>query len=115
MKYIVAGGRDFDDWIRLRDALCLLLRPGDTVISGTAAGADRLGEKWATAQKELVSLDRMPAEWDKYGKRAGYVRNAAMAAKADGVIVFWDGKSQGTRHMIDIAMRIGIDLHIYRY
>lgn len=41
----------------------------------------------------------MPADWTTYGKKAGYIRNEAMAEKADAVIVFWDGKSPGAGHM----------------
>lgn len=77
------------------------------IISGTANGADRFGE--AFALKYGIEVKRFPARWDKYGKGAGYVRNKIMAqyaAKSDelGVLIaFWDGKSRGTKMMIDLA------------
>lgn len=73
----------------------------DTVISGTAKGVDQLGETWAyDNNKNLIT---MPADWDAYGKMAGYKRNIAMAATADALIVLWDGRSNETKHMINIA------------
>ena len=79
------------------------------IISGTANGADRLGE--AFALKYGIEVKRFPAQWHKYGKSAGYVRNNIMAqyaAKSDelGVLIaFWDGKSKGTKMMIDLAKK----------
>lgn len=79
------------------------------IISGTANGADRLGE--AFAKKYGIEVKRFPAQWHKYGKSAGYVRNNIMAqyaAKSNelGVLIaFWDGKSRGTKMMIDIAKK----------
>lgn len=114
MKIIIAGGRDFNDYAKLESSMfdCF---DGDSVhiISGNARGADRLGEAWARARNIPVTI--MPAEWDKYGKSAGYRRNQDMAKKADAVIAFWDGASRGTKHMIDIAKAQGLRLHIITY
>lgn len=116
MKWIVAGGRDFTDWKLLRDALCLLCLPGDTILSGMARGADRLGVKWAHQQRRLrITLKKYPADWNKHGKSAGIIRNQQMAQEGDALIVFWDGRSKGTRHMIEAATREGLNVHIYRY
>ena len=41
-----------------------------------------------------------PAQWERYGKRAGPIRNAAMAKYADYGVALWDGESRGTAHMI---------------
>ena len=56
-----------------------------------------------------------PADWDKYGKAAGYKRNDEMARNADALIAFWDGKSRGTRHMIDLAKKYGLQTRIVGY
>lgn len=71
------------------------------IVSGTARGADLLGEQYA--QSRSFQVERYPAEWDQYGKRAGYIRNEQMAQNADALVALWDGESRGTKHMIDIA------------
>ncbi len=54
-----------------------------------------------------------PAAWDTYGLKAGYIRNEEMADNADALIAIWDGKSRGTKHMIDIATRKGLRVYIH--
>lgn len=113
MKTIIAGSRDFTDYEFLKSSLQPFVDIITEVISGTARGADQLGEQWATEfNKKII---RMPANWNQFGKSAGYIRNQAMAQVADLCIVFWDGKSKGTKHMIDIATKDKKDLHIFRY
>ena len=51
---------------------------------------------------------RYPADWEQYGPRAGYIRNSEMAKVATHLIAFWDGRSKGTKHMIDIARKAGL-------
>lgn len=86
------------------------------IISGTANGADRFGE--AFAKKYRIEVKRFPAQWHKYGKGAGYVRNKIMAqyaAKSDqlGVLIaFWDGKSRGTKMMIDLAKKNNLKVFV---
>ena len=117
IKLIIAGTRDFTDY----DLLCQvmddqqILSLGEvTVISGTAKGADQLGERWAIDNK--LPLIRMPADWDKYGRRAGYIRNAEMAAKADHLLAFWDGESRGTKNMIQLAQtHVSFHVCVFNY
>ena len=113
MKYIVAGGRDFDDKAQMKRALDTLLCLGDVIVSGKAKGADTLGESYAGWRK--LQVDSHPADWNKHGKSAGVIRNQQMAQEANGLIAFWDGKSKGTKHMIEAATRCGLEVHIYRY
>ena len=68
------------------------------VVCGVARGADMLGLSWATAYGKPVA--KFYADWDKYGKSAGPIRNGEMADYADGLIAIWDGKSKGTLDMI---------------
>jgi hypothetical protein len=106
MKLIIAGSREFNDYQLLIDTLKehnLNVNTVTKVVSGCAHGADKLGERWAVSQ--CIPIARFPADWDSYGKRAGYVRNGEMAEYADACIVFWNGSSKGTKHMIDIAKR----------
>lgn len=107
-KVIIAGGRDFNDYKLLKDKCLKILTnkiktDSVVIVSGGARGADVLGERFA---KELgLQLLLFPAEWDKYGKSAGYKRNLTMSENADALIAFWDGESRGTRHMIDIIIK----------
>lgn len=116
-KIIVAGSRGFNDYDLLEKELTKILWGKSTrstmIVSGTARGADKLGELYAKNHGCEVAL--FPAEWDKYGKSAGYRRNADMAKFADACVVFWDGISKGTKHMIDLANKEGLELHIIKY
>lgn len=80
------------------------------VISGTANGADKLGETWA--KRKGLPVEKFPADWVKNGKGAGYVRNAEMAGKAEALIALWDGVSPGTKSMIALAKRKGLRVFV---
>ena len=119
MKYIVAGGRKFLDSAWLFEVLDIFLRIHGlrTVISGKAkTGADKFAIDWAKEFDYCVDLIEMPADWKAYGRaNAGRIRNQQMAQAADGLIAFWDGRSRGTRDMIEKAVRCNLEVHIYRY
>lgn len=83
------------------------------VVCGCARGADTLGKQFA---EELgLKVLEYPADWDKYGKRAGYIRNEEMAKISNALIAFWDGESRGTKHMIDLAKKYKLDIRIINY
>lgn len=95
-RVIIAGGRDFNDYPLLEktmDELLVNIRDEIIIVSGTAKGADTLGERYA-AQRGY-SVRSFPADWKKYGKRAGFLRNEEMAKNADALVAFWNGKSRG--------------------
>ena len=109
-KVIVAGsrtaGQDVDAYLLLESKLNILLKRKSithdiVIVSGTANGADKMGEHYATVYNYKV--ERYPADWNRFGKRAGYIRNETMAQNADALVALWDGESRGTKHMIDIA------------
>ncbi len=112
MKVIIAGSRTFNNYSDLKRKVSSILKnqKNITIISGTANGADRLGERYANENHH--NLEQYPAMWDIFGKKAGYMRNEEMAKVADACIVFWDGKSRGTKHMIDIAKKYKLKLRI---
>lgn len=130
LRIIVAGGRDFKDYELLTNSILNYLDEIDGTgivdnpkqikfISGAARGADVLGEQFAyTWGYDVIQF---PADWDHLGRSAGYRRNAEMAkfASEDGksgvLIAFWDGKSRGTKHMIDLAKQYGLDVHVVNY
>lgn len=122
IRIIIAGSRTFNDYKLLHKTMVDVIRDREftecsniRIISGTANGADKLGERYA--REKYLNLTEMPAEWDKYGRKAGYIRNEQMAKFATeddniGVLVaFWDGKSKGTKHMIDLAYKYGLEVH----
>lgn len=116
-KVIVAGSRSFQDYRLLKATLDHLLsrKEGESVviISGGARGADSLGERYARERGYRVK--RFPAQWERYGRSAGYRRNEVMAAYADALVAFWDGKSPGTRHMIEVACQQGLAVRVIRF
>jgi len=113
MKIIIAGGRNFDNYELLKNTCNNLKEKITEIVSGKARGADSLGERWASENNVPVKL--FPANWELYGKRAGYLRNTEMSNYAEGLIAFWDGESKGTKHMIDTANSKGLEVHIIRY
>lgn len=114
-KVIIAGGRDFQDYDMLKKSCDYLLRDKTDIeiVSGGARGADKLGERYA--QEKKIPFVVFEADWDKYGKSAGIKRNESMAAYADALIAFWDGKSRGTQHMIGAAYRGKLKVRTRKY
>jgi hypothetical protein len=116
-KLIIGGGRDFSDYALLHKKVDVMLAAKRfncqiEIVSGKAKGADTLGEQYA--KENGFSLKEFPADW-KIGKSAGYARNKEMAEYADACICFWNGKSNGTKHMIDLANAKGIPIRIISY
>lgn len=119
MRVIIAGSRGFLDQALMnkvvRQCIDKRLRAGEEIeiVSGTARGADQMGEAFAEA--EGLTVTRFPADWDLLGRSAGYRRNEQMAEYADALIAFWDGSSRGTRHMINIAKDAGLAVRVFDF
>lgn len=122
IKVVIAGGRDFNEAHyqsimkpALTKFLLNLKRSGLslTVVSGKAPGADHFGEKFAWENN--LKIKEFPANWAKYGKSAGPIRNEQMAKYADGALVFWDGKSRGSQNMISQAKKYNLKLKVFNY
>ena len=116
-RVIIAGCRDFTDYELLKEKCDFYLqnkKPENIVIvSGHASGADSLGERYA--QERGYETEIYPADWKTNGRAAGPIRNAQMATVADALIAFWDGKSRGTKNMIDTATKRGLQVAVVRY
>ena len=117
-RVIIAGGRDFNDYALLKTKCDNILAEKATthhiiIVSGAARGADSLGEKYA--QEHSYTIEKYPADWNTHGKAAGPIRNAQMANSADALIAFWDGKSHGTKSMINIARSKGLCVRVINY
>jgi YspA, cpYpsA-related SLOG family len=116
MKTVIFGGREFNNYTLMKFIIeeTNWYKTGliTHVISGGAGGADALGAKWAREQK--LELSVMPAEWSKYGRAAGHLRNGLMADQAELAIGFWNGNSKGTLNMMTLCKNKGIPLLVYR-
>ncbi len=109
-RVIIAGSRSMSDYEYLKEIMDFIIGVEDewneTILSGTARGADLLGERYA--KERSLKIQRYPANWHKYGKSAGIIRNKKMVQSADILVAFWDGKSKGTKHVIDYANECGL-------
>lgn len=108
MKTIIAGSRNFSDYDALK-TICDKHQITE-VVCGGAKGADALGERYA--QENNIPVKYFRADWDKYGRSAGPIRNEQMAQYADFLIAFWDGQSKGTDNMIRNAKKHNIKYEI---
>ena len=116
-RIVVAGCRDYTDYDSAKEhsERCIKrIKEENTLVfvSGGCAGADMLGERFA--RENGYGVERYPADWNKYGKNAGPIRNLQMAEICDYVICFWDGKSRGTASMISCARKRNKPLKIIR-
>ena len=117
-RLIVAGSRNFNNYELLKQKCDSLLSQkrlthSIVIVSGTAKGADRLGERYAAERGYRV--ERFPADWDRDGIAAGPIRNSQMAAHADALVAFWDGKSRGTRDMIERAEKHNLPIRVVKF
>ena len=119
-KVIIAGSRNFENYALMSEKLNDLFVHSSEfngsvikIISGMAKGADTLAIRYADEHKLTKLL--FPANWKSYPRIAGFLRNEDMLSIATHLIVFWDGKSSGTKHMIDIAKEKGIPFWVFNY
>lgn len=113
MRTIIAGSRTLNDYRIVAQAMSEFAEEVTEVVSGCASGVDQLGEQWA--KNHPVRLARFPADWEKYGKSAGPIRNRQMAEYADALVAIWDGKSRGTKNMIEEAKKRGLIVFVFRW
>jgi hypothetical protein len=118
MKTIIAGSRDIKDYHYLVGCMYQVpwLSRISEVVSGGALGVDRLGERWAAENGKPVKV--FPADWEKYGKNSGPIRNQEMAEYADALILLWWGdprKSPGSFDMLRKAKAEGLIRRAFTY
>lgn len=124
MKIIIAGSRTltldryvdtavaqaFNKWVSQdQENWKNYTRP--EIISGGAQGVDFLAELYA--KKHSLQFTEFRADWEQFGKRAGFLRNTQMAEYADALIAIWDGKSKGTFHMISEMVKRNKPVFVY--
>lgn len=106
MKTIIAGSRDYTNYAHVETMLDYFRKDHviTEIVSGGARGADAIGEQYAKENK--IDLKVFPADWNKHGRAAGPIRNAQMGDYADQLVAVWDGKSKGTKNMIDYMNKL---------
>ena len=118
-RIIVCGGTDFNDYDYLCKNLDVLLESYKEIrlVSGHAKGADTFAERYAA--EKGIPIRVFPAEWEKYARAAGPIRNRSMldyAKEGEPVVAaFWNGRSRSTRNMLKLAEAAGAERHIFYY
>lgn len=112
MKCIIAGSRTatVEQVIKALE-LCPFTEDIEEVVSGCARGADSYGE--LIAEEYNISVKKFPAQWNVYGRGAGYIRNAEMAEYADSLVLIWDGASTGSANMLELAKKNKMRTFVY--
>lgn len=121
---LIAGSRTYNNYAEMCQVLDFLLQKQITqhnhivIVSGGARGADELAEKYADERGYEKHI--MRADWDKYGRSAGYRRNESMhlfiSAPSDrkrGCVCFWDMQSPGTKHNFKLSLDYGTPLRVF--
>ena len=112
MKVCIVGSRDFPQMKQVEEYVNSLPE-GTTVVSGGARGVDTVAEE--AASKRGLQVEVFKADWERYGKIAGMIRNRTMLStltKDDKVVAFWDGHSHGTNHSISCASGLGLNYEV---
>lgn len=122
MRVIIAGGREvkIDRGVELvKEAIAASGFEITEIVNGGANGIDAAARKyWHNRFDGKIPefpLRTMSADWNKYGKSAGPIRNREMARNADALIAIWDGQSRGTKNMIETAQEFGLTVYVHRY
>ncbi len=138
MRLAIIGGRDFTDMNLAELAFGRYFFSEDPeagpfpfveeIISGGAAGADRIGKQ--LAKKYYIDYVEFPAKWDDltqlpcsikykngkpYNALAGFNRNKDIIDNCDMVLAFWNGMSKGTANSLSLAKKAKKDTIIIYY
>lgn len=109
IRLLVCGGRDYADKKHLNEVLDMFherFKVGE-LIHGAAKGADMMAGAWAKSKG--IQVTPVKAEWEKYGKSAGYKRNVVMAAMNPDVCIKFPGGA-GSMMMEGICLKKGIEV-----
>ena len=115
IKLAIVGSRTFNNIREFLEIMNIIKSKYNitTIISGGARGADTFGSDYADRNK--IQKIIFKAEWDKYGKSAGFRRNKDIIKNCDVCIAFWDGQSHGTKHDIDLCKEYNKKCFIYNF
>lgn len=111
LKVAVIGSRSLTDYDVVEEAMEPYRNRAGMIVSGGARGTDRLAEEWAK-ENEVETLIFLP---DPAHGRGGYrIRNEKIVESADMVVAFWDGKSRGTKMVIEMCKDLGVPVEIVK-
>jgi len=115
MRVGIVGSRTFNDYSKMKEEFLNLYSVEDIecIFSGGAIGADSLARK--LAEDLGIEIVEILPDWNKYGKSAGYIRNQVIVASSDEILAFWDGRSRGTNHTLDLAGKKAMPVHIVSF
>ena len=111
MRTIIAGSRSIIDLKYIVAAVKESTFDISVIIEGEANGVDVL--VWRYGMINNIPVEPFLAKWNEFGKSAGYKRNVEMANNAEALILVWDGKSKGSKHMLDVAKTKGLKTFVY--
>lgn len=111
MRVIIAGSRTITSYSEVCKAIANSKFPIDEIVSGNAEGVDQYGEAYAIEM--YLDLVIFPANWRLHKNKAGILRNIKMGNYADALVAVWDGKSRGTKHMIDYMTKLGKPVYVH--
>ena len=105
----IGGCRFFDDYSFFQNKLDSVIAKvmccdNIIILSGHCRGTDMMAEKYA--KERGYSLELYPAKWSEYGRCAGVIRNKEIVNNSDLIVAFWDGKSKGTKNLIENAIAL---------
>ena len=108
MRIIIAGTRNYENYEEAKKFINSVLasiaaNKSVTILSGGCKGSDSLGERYA--KEHGLHIEMHKADWARYQKAAGPLRNRKMIMDSDAVICFWDQKSRGTKSLIEFAKK----------
>lgn len=117
IKLAIVGSRTFNDYATFNYVVNKICKENGynivEIISGGAKGADSFAEQYADMHK--ISKIVFRADWKKFGKRAGFIRNVDIIKECTHCIAFWDGDSHGTKHDIELCIEQKKDIYVYNF
>ena len=113
MKLAIVGSRNYTDYKGLLLIVDIFRQnhPVTEIVSGGARGVDSLAEEYAKERNLPITVFK--PDWERHGRKAGFVRNVQIVNHCDHLLAFWDEKSKGTKHSIDTARRKGKPCDIF--
>lgn len=113
MKLAISGSRHYNNYEEFSQILYHFLHRNllECIITGDATGADSLAEKFSIRNNIPIKIFR--ADWKKYGKSAGPIRNKEIISDATHLLAFPSKFGKGTQNTIDHAKNKGIPIYVY--
>lgn len=105
MKLAIVGSRNWPYPMMIHAWMLSQIQFATEIVSGGAKGVDTFAMQFASDFN--IPFKEFPADWERLGKQAGFVRNAEIVKYADRVVAFSLGDSPGTKHTIGLARRAG--------